>query len=293
MTKKDKLWGLTARYKENYEPNHDKGWANLQRKMKAEQVTSAKVVQMSSMRRWLRVAAVFVAFVGGAFIFQQLLHDGMESLATNEGVTKEIQLSDGSTIWLNENSELRYPATFEENERVVYLKGEAFFDVAKNTEQPFKIKMADAEVRVVGTSFNVRSHDAEDFVEVQVESGKVVFTADENKPMPLLPTEKAVFNKKSETINQSMDKNLNASAWKRKELRFKDTPFTEVFECMERFYKIKLTLENKAMLECTATTGMMKDGLETAMTVLNNTHQLEFVKQSNGQYLIKGGSCPN
>lgn len=294
MIKKDKLWDLTSRYKNEYEPNHERGWASMQQKMAAEQQPTAKIVRMSGMRKWLRVAAVFAVFVGGAFLFQQFLNDGMESLATNDGATKEIQLSDGSKIWLNENSELRYPETFEGDKRVVYLKGEAFFDVAKNPNQPFEIKMEDSEIRVIGTSFNVRSHESEDFVEVQVETGKVMFKADEQDAMALLPMDKAIFNKKAAKVKQIKDTNTNACAWKRNELRFNNTPLKEVFNCMERFYKIDFDVENQDILACGGfSTRLKKGSLQKAITTLTKTYNVEFVEQNDGSYLIKNGACPN
>lgn len=293
MIKKDKLWDLTAHYKKDYKPDHKKGWASMQQKMVAEQ-PAAKVVRMSGMRKWLRVAAVFAVFIGGAFLFQQYLNDGMESLATAEGTKKEVQLSDGSKVWLNENSELRYPATFEGEERVVYLTGEAFFEVAKKTDQPFKIKMDDSEVRVIGTSFNVRSHESEDFVEIQVATGKVIFEVEEQDAMALSPMDKAIFDKKAAKIKQTKDENLNACAWKREELRFNNTPLKEVFNCMERFYKIDFEVENQDILECGGfSTRLKKESLQKAITGLTETYNVEFIKQNDSNFLVKGGACPD
>lgn len=294
MIKKDKIWDLTSQYKENYEPNHDKGWASMQQKMAAESRPEAKVVRMLGARRWLRVAAIFALFVGGAFIFQQVLQDDLQTLATNDGI-QEIELSDGTKVWVNENSELRYPEAFGEDERVVYLKGEAFFDVAKNPNKPFRIEVEDAHVKVLGTSFNVRSHDTEDFVEVQVETGKVMFAAAKNKPMALSAMDKATFDKNAAKVEQTRDENSNACAWKRDELRFNNTPLNEVFDLMERFYKIELTIENTDILNCQDpfTTRLNKASLQKAITALSATYDVEFVEQSKGNHMVKGGACPN
>lgn len=293
MIQKDKIWDLTSLYKKNYQPNQDKGWASMQRKLAAEPRQEAKVVRMAGFRRWMRVAAVFTLLVSGAFILRQLLDNGLETLATYEDMEQKIQLSDGSTIWLNENSELRYPATFEGENRVVYLKGEAFFEVAKNPNQPFIIEMEDSKIQVIGTSFNVRSHKTENFVEVQVETGKVMFEAGTHEPMALLPMDKGVFDKKTATVSQLKDENLNASAWKRKQLQFKNNSMKDIFEAMERFYKINIAVENQAILGCPFTTKFNKNALASAISILTASHQFEFVQQNNGQYLVKGGVCPN
>jgi ferric-dicitrate binding protein FerR (iron transport regulator) len=294
MIKKDKIWDLTSQYKEDYEPNHHKGWADMQRKMASESDSTAKVVQMSGARKWLRVAAILALFVGGAFIFQTILGDNLETLATNDGKIQEIELSDGTKVWVNGNSELRYPETFEDGERVVYLKGEAFFDVAKHTNKPFRIEMEASHVEVLGTSFNVRSHEGEDFVEVQVETGKVMFAADKNEPMALTAMDKVTFDKKVAKCKQSRDENSNACAWKRNELRFNKTPLNEVFDLMERFYKIDLNIENTDVSNCDDpfSTRLNKASLQKAITALSAIYDIEFVEQSNGKYLVKGGVCP-
>ncbi|MFT4761658.1 MAG: transmembrane sensor [Paraglaciecola sp.] len=295
MIQKDKIWDLTSQYNEDYEPNYDKGWSDMQQKMATESRPEAKVVRMIGVRKWLRVAAIFAFFVGGAFIFQQFLNDGMTTLATSEGAIQEIQLSDGTKVWVNENSEFRYPEAFENEERVVYLKGEAFFDVAKNPNKPFRIEMEDARVEVLGTSFNIRSHESEDFVEVQVETGKVMFAAAENEPVALTAMDKGTFDKKKAKVKQSRDENSNACAWKRDELRFNNTPLNEVLNCLERFYKIDLDIENKGILNCEDpfTTRLNKASLQKAITGLSATYEVEFVEQSNGTYAVKGGACPN
>lgn len=294
MIKKDKIWDLTSQYKDDYEPDHSKGWVDMQQKMSAESRPAAKVVRMSGMRKWLQIAAAIVVLISGAFVLQQFSGDNLETLASNDSPIQNFELPDGTKVWVNSNSKLRYPQSFDADERVVYLDGEAFFDVAKNPNRPFRVEMEDAEVKVLGTSFNVRSHANEDFVEVQVETGKVMFAAEKNMPMALTAMDKAVFDKKAAKCKHSRDENSNACAWKRNELRFNNTPLNEVFGLMERFYNIKLDFENTDVFNCEDpfSTRLNKESLQKAITALSATYDIEFVKQDNRAYLVKGGVCP-
>src|SRR5690606_25053603 len=113
-----------------------------------------------------------------------------------------VRLSDGTMIWLNRETTIRFPETFPDNERRVYLSGEAFFQVEKEADRPFVIEGQNTVTRVLGTSFNLRTsgHSAS----VEVVTGKVSFAA-LNKPdnvQLLTKGEKAAYDRKSGTIEK-------------------------------------------------------------------------------------------
>ena len=294
MIRKDKIWTLTSNYKKTYTPDADRGWAALQEKIAAEQETTPRIIKMKNPGRWWRVAAIFVLFVGAGFIFQQFLNGGLETLATAEGAVKQLLLADGTEVWLNENSQLHYPEAFDGKERKVVLQGEAFFEVSKNEEKPFVIELEEGQIRVVGTSFNVRSLESEDFVEVEVASGKVIFACDDIDPMAMTANSKCVFDKKTTKMTTSKSANLNGMAWKREELRFQNTPLKEVFESLERFYKIEFEVVEKSIFDCDGfTSRLKKDNLQKAITILSEIYVFEFKETADHGFLVKGGTCPH
>lgn len=92
-----------------------------------------------------------------------------------------LTLSDGSTVWLNAETEIRYPVEFVGDKRVVYVEGEAYFDVKKDEKRPFVVRAAQADVRVLGTSFNFRAYPDEDGVTTTLESGSVIMVSQKSK----------------------------------------------------------------------------------------------------------------
>ena len=98
----------------------------------------------------------------------------LNHIATPKGGQYQLILADGSKVWLNAASNLRFPASFEGNERVVELEGEAYFEVAKNTSMPFKVKVdGKSEIQVLGTHFNVNAYSDEDAVNTTLLEGQV------------------------------------------------------------------------------------------------------------------------
>jgi len=131
----------------------------------------------------LRIAAaVLILVLSATFFFLQSNKTAVgpdlskfEKKQNSKGTKSTIELSDGSKVWLNADSKIEYPPVFAGNTREIYLKGEAFFEVAKNPAKPFIIHLANGTVRVVGTSFNIRAYENEKVVETSVATGKVAF----------------------------------------------------------------------------------------------------------------------
>ena len=138
---------------------------------------------------WLRIAALFILVAGAGLIGYQVFNNEKveEVLVASQALPVVDTLPDGSVVTLNKNSSLNYPSKFKGNKRAIALKGEAFFNVTPDKENPFVINVNDVEIKVVGTSFNVRSENG--VTEVIVETGVVQVTRN-NKMVELRPAEK-------------------------------------------------------------------------------------------------------
>lgn len=114
------------------------------------------------LRRWMQYAAIVIGsfFIGGAgyWLYKANTHkpEPLVTIAANETI-KELMLPDGTKVWLNRNTVLQYPRDFAGGERLVYLNGEGFFDVKRNVTKPFIVRSNAMQVRVLGTTFNLRS----------------------------------------------------------------------------------------------------------------------------------------
>ncbi len=154
----------------------------------------------------------------------------------------QLQLSDGTKIWLNSESELVYPIQFGAGERVVELKGEAYFEVAKDKERPFIVKSRDANVRVLGTSFNVRSYDEEVGTQTTLVEGKVALVTPQSS-FVLQPGQQGICKKGDENIQvYTVDTRLY-TAWKDGMFRFKNMPLEEIMETFSRWYGVEVQFE--------------------------------------------------
>jgi len=162
---------------------------------------------------------------------------GYNTLTTPRGGEYQVVLPDGSKVWLNAASSITYPVQFTGSERRVKLTGEAYFEVAKNKEKPFYVSMSDAEVRVLGTHFNISAYSDDDAITTTLLEGSVRVT--KNHSMSLLkPGQQAVINHKSDDIAVSEANIDDAMAWKNGYFIFNDDNITGIMKKVSRWYDV-------------------------------------------------------
>ena len=286
-----RIWKMSESYRQDYEPDVEKGLAQLKAKMAAPQTTGARQRVLS--KSWMRLAAVLLLFIAMALLLRNILAKQDENMVyqTNAAEEKELTLSDGSTIVLNENANLLIPNNFDKAAtRTVVLSGEAYFDIATNAKRPFVIRTAQSTITVIGTAFNVRAYPAENFTEVEVAEGLVHFAAGEQQ-IELTATEKGFFSDSKGLIKKDA-KDLNAQSWRTKSLKFRRTPVVDVLQALERYYKIKVELKNTAIENCKFVGDFNNTQLSTILKTLAETYQVEVKEIAQNQYLIEGGNCP-
>lgn len=154
-----------------------------------------------------------------------------------------LTLQDGTKVWLNNESSIKYPAAFIGNERKVEINGEAYFEVAKNASRSFKVKINDgSEVEVLGTHFNVNAYSDDSEVKTTLLEGKVRVTKGANKVV-INPGDQAVaLSNSSISVNHSADLE-QVMAWKNGLFRFRSTNIKEIMKQAERWYNIDVVYE--------------------------------------------------
>lgn len=155
------------------------------------------------------------------------------------GQTKVLLLSDGTQVRLNAGSSLFYPQRFSRlfSRRDVYLDGEAHFDVAKNSSQPFIVHVGNLKVKVLGTHFNVKAYPAEELVTTTLEQGKVKVYGDKIA-MTLLPDEQAVYNRISGKMTKRSVNSGNYNQWMDGKLLFDQAPLKAIIADLQRRYNV-------------------------------------------------------
>lgn len=289
-------WEKSLDYQKDFTPNVTFGLSKLKAQMK-EATTPPKVVPLQNRRSWLRIAAVAaILIVGGLFTFNQLNSDlDWQKVAVTD-ITKEMILEDGSKISMNSASEFEYPTKFSAAERKVKLKGEAFFDIAKNPEKPFIIEAGDLRIRVLGTSFNVRNYENENLAEITVRSGRVeVSHKNGGFTKVLKANDQLIFDKKRIKVREvSTDNNLNALGWWSGKLVFTKEKMSRVKQAIERTYNVELEFTNPSVLKCdfTLTNDIKAEGIEKVLDGLEAILAIEKIKKlSDKKYQLIGGQC--
>lgn len=157
------------------------------------------------------------------------------------GQTKVLLLSDGTQVRLNAGSSLFYPQRFSRlfSRRDVYLDGEAHFDVAENSSQPFVVHVGNLKVKVLGTHFNVKAYPAEELVTTTLEQGRVKVYGDKIA-MTLLPDEQAVYNRISGKMTKRSVDSGNYNQWMKGKLLFDQTPLKVIIADLQRRYDVSI-----------------------------------------------------
>ena len=168
-------------------------------------------------------------------------------LVIPKGNAYELELADGTHVWLNAESELSYPTRFAGEMREVRLKGEAFFDVAKNPDCPFVVRTDEVAVQVLGTSFNVSAYQSEQMARVTLVGGSVVVKANGGEEFRIVPSEQFCYNKESRKSGiRVVDTDLYTS-WVKGEYIFKDAALEEIFNKLLHWYDFTVRYQNEQL----------------------------------------------
>jgi len=192
-----------------------------------------------------RIAAVlFIPLILGISLYLFYISSSDENFYTAEaplGQKAKVELPDGSTVWLNSGSNIRYSSNFNKKNRTIDLKGEAFFEVKKNTGKPFFVHTPFLDVKVTGTRFNVNAYDDEAFIETSLIEGKVnVVLKGESKPLQLNPGNVMAFSKSTHEISTSKLNKDVAIGWKDNRLIFLDDDFYKLTRKIEKWYNVEV-----------------------------------------------------
>jgi transmembrane sensor len=260
----------------------------LNEKIDAQETTEKKKIVFWN--RW-SIAATLALMMLAGFVLYVTSRDSSETqheIVLSEFATTTqqdtIRLSDGSVITLNANSSLKYPEAFSAANREVYLRGEAFFEIAKDSSKPFIIHTGSITTQVVGTSFNINTAANNIIVSVATGSVKV---SDGSTSELLKPYEKATYTG-SRFSKEST--NLSELAWNDRSLKFDDTPLEQVIKKLERHYEVKIVLNNKALKKCALTGKFNNEPLDAVLQAMEYSLGVT-IKHVNDTITLSGKGC--
>lgn len=246
----------------------------------------------SVFRAVYRIAAVIVVglLLGLGGFYAVRMSSTTLVLAGNEKV--EHLLPDGSHIWLNHDSKLRYKTAFDGSHRWVKLKGEAFFEVERDTLRPFVIEAGEAMVEVLGTSFNVNAYSDNPQVEITVESGVVALSSrnDQEEQIVLKAGNSGTYVPGRGELILLPNSDPNTYSWKSGYILFSNSKLSEVARVLEEVYRVDIHIPDAGLASCTLTSSFSDQDLESVLEVLSATLDLE-VKREEGRIVLLGEGC--
>jgi len=265
----------------------------MQSKKKDTVKREAIVRPISSRRNFFAIAAAIALPLAAAlWLFMPSQEVTMTLASTTSGETKNISLKDGTIITLNENSTLKYPATFANEERTVVLNGEAYFEVESDPARPFKVHTEKATVQVLGTKFNVRSNTTESNIKVNVDEGKVQFSSTLiGKGVILTKGEEGTFDLTTNQITEKTVNHKNASAWKTKNLTYKGAPLQTVVEDLERLFKVNILIDNTTMSTCPITARFTDATAKAVLDYVVKVYDMKLNDLDQSRFELSGGVC--
>jgi ferric-dicitrate binding protein FerR (iron transport regulator) len=204
----------------------------------------------------------------------------MQTVTSRQGMITMFSLADGTMVWLNSGSVLQFPSLFSGDKREVRLSGEAFFEVKKNPEQPFRVSAGDLKIDVSGTSFNVVNYNEEQQIEVILCDGEVSVSSGEGNSKKdygsVKPGQRGVFSKSSNeflTEEVRVDKYIS---WREGVLQFRDDPMQDVIRRLSRWFNVDFIVNDPEILGYIYTATFENENLDQLLKLLKLSAPIDY-----------------
>lgn len=281
-------WYAALPVKKPRQVDRDVAWSSVRGKMEKTPVVSRT---LNSRILYIGIAAsVTIMFTTGLLLyFMETANELPEMIVTTTDSSRHLNLSDNSAVILNRNSSISYPESFSDQTREVNLvRGEAFFFVSPDSEKPFIVHTTFADIRVIGTTFNVVADEHR--LLVGVNEGKVMLY-NERDSVTLVYGFTGEVNSSSKAIAVRDSTNVNDWVYATNRLVFKDTPLTQVIAAIEKSYPYSIRTATGNIKNCKLTATFEKVSVEKMLYLIAETLNLSITR--NGKvFILEGEGCP-
>ena len=204
---------------------------------------------------------------------------------------KSVTLPDGSIVWVNANSRVRVSTDFTTHRRISLDRGEAFFEVQKDSLHPFVVELPDLSVTVLGTAFNIQSFPELDEIKVAVRHGRILVQDTVSYTQHLIANQRLIYSKKShKTVIDVLDPK-NTNDWKTGNIYLKNITLKEFAVYIKNIYDYDVVFKNKDLEKCSNTINFRdKDPLKNVLDILKLLNKIEY-KINNKTIYLDGAGC--
>jgi ferric-dicitrate binding protein FerR (iron transport regulator) len=239
----------------------------------------------------LKYVAVFIlAFALGSYSLYFFNQSQLNKLSTlyntinvPYGQRSHIILYDGTNVWLNSGTKFRYPVAFSSQTRNVFLEGEAYFEVAKDSVHPFLVSAGQLNVEVLGTHFNICAYPEDNEFTTTLEEGSVNAVNTMNgKRILINPGEQIILKRETNEMNElKVNSNLFTS-WKENMMKFDNATFADVIKKMERWYDVKIKVDPSLSTKDRFTMTIKTESLREMLSLVSKTTKMKYeIKENN------------
>lgn len=235
--------------------------------------SSRKPLQKTWVREWMKIAATIVVTVCITATFFSIGNDNtnlaMQTVTVPPGQRVNVTLPDGTDVWLNAGTSLRYPVSFMKDKREITLDGEAYFDVKHNEKCPFIVHTYAMDVEVLGTKFNVEAYSKKNFFEASLMQGKVKVASPDNETQSVIlsPNQKTTLENGKLVVSEIDD--YGTYRWKEGLYCFRNKALGDIMRDLEKYYDINISIHKREIAE-TVLTGKFRisEGVDYILRVL-------------------------
>lgn len=246
-------------------------------------------------KRWFLAAAILILIAGVATIALLLTNKAAAPLSYSVVETnrqkKSVTLPDGSRVWVNAHSRLLVADQFDTNRQIILDYGEAFFDVTRDTEHPFNVKVDGLTVNVLGTAFNIQSFQQLNEIKVTVTQGKVAVDDSLHCHEKLLPAQELTYTRDDHQFNvNNIDPDKN-NDWKNGKIWLNNITLKELAVYIRNIYDYDVVFVNKGLENCKNTINFSdKDKLKDVLDLLKILNKVSYTIQNKTIY-VDGKGC--
>ncbi len=258
--------------------------------------TKKRIANLRPKKHWIGILRQAAAILVLAFALSLLYHYFIEGRNLNSeperivrqeikaarGTHTKLVLADGTKVWLNSESTLSFPMSFNhQKERRVELNGEGYFEVTKDETKPFIVNTSTLDVKVYGTAFNVFAYKEEPSMTIALVEGKVSLVKEySNGPKELMmmsPNDVVEYDLEKNRLNHSTDLNLNKyTAWKDGYMVFFGDPVNKVVQKLEKWYNVDIEIKDQALQNYSFTATFADESLEQVLHLLSLSSPIQY-----------------